>query len=229
MQTPETTAASGLLAHPYIAREWTCHAATTVGQMVDGKFQPLVDCGGFGRSCTDDENLAQQIAAALNAAASNAPLVALRHRAHTGLACALFVPGWQREQQHAYWQGYAKALRDVERGAGNRLAVKDAASGAYQAPGVLQAAIGVLGDDIERLSRVEVLQRLAQAGVQRPFNDVPDPDPATNGLEDGAVTRADTDDEQVAAHVKHSPAGHAASVDLGGRAVRMPRREGGAS
>ena len=51
----------------YIAREWQCHAATSVGHYdVDGKFVQVAECSGFGRSSEEAEQMAAQIAAALN-------------------------------------------------------------------------------------------------------------------------------------------------------------------
>ena len=51
----------------YIAREWQCHAATSVGYYeVDGKFVQVAECSGFGRSSEEAEQMAAQIAAALN-------------------------------------------------------------------------------------------------------------------------------------------------------------------
>lgn len=51
----------------YIAREWQCHAATSVGYEVDGKFHHVAECSGFGRSAEEAERTATQIVVALNA------------------------------------------------------------------------------------------------------------------------------------------------------------------
>lgn len=149
---------------------------------------------------------------------ADAEVLALRNRAHTGLACAAFVAGWKREEQHVFWQGYAKALRDLTRGMGAKLAQRDQASGAYQAPTVLQAAIAVLGDDIEHLTRAEILERVAAAGVKRPFHDVPGLDATTGHFVDGAVASLDPNHEEVTNHVKNDSPAHGTSVGQQGGA-----------
>jgi hypothetical protein len=50
----------------YIARPWQCHAATSVGYEADGKFMQVAECSGFGNTSEDAEQMAAQIAAALN-------------------------------------------------------------------------------------------------------------------------------------------------------------------
>ena len=51
----------------YIAREWQCHAATSVGYEIDGHFHQVAECSGFGRSSEEAEQTAALIVAALNA------------------------------------------------------------------------------------------------------------------------------------------------------------------
>lgn len=52
----------------YIAREWQCHAATSVGYYeADGKFVQVAECSGFGRTGVEAERSAAQIVTALNA------------------------------------------------------------------------------------------------------------------------------------------------------------------
>lgn len=146
---------------------------------------------------------------------------ALRHRAHTGLAINAFVPGARREELHQFWQGYARALRDLSSGLGARLAAKDAASGAYDPPAVLKGAIGLLGDDIERLTRAEIFQRVADAGLQVALKPVPDLDVVAAGqLEDGAVAAVDANDEHPAPGVvaDDGASGHRVSVGQQGSA-----------
>lgn len=129
---------------------------------------------------------------------------ALRARAHTGIACAVFTPGWRREEQHAHWQGYAAALRHLSRGMGRKAAEKDAASTAYQQPAVLKRAIGLLGDDIEHLTRAEILKRLHQADVALPFDDMADLNVTAWRFEDGPIAAVDSHDEQITDPVNHS-------------------------
>jgi hypothetical protein len=50
----------------YIARAWLTLGATTVCHEVDGIFQPIAECSGFGNSSEEAEATAAQIVAALN-------------------------------------------------------------------------------------------------------------------------------------------------------------------
>lgn len=49
------------------AREWTCHAKTTVGRVVNGTWQPVAECSGLGRPTDEAEKTAALMVAALNA------------------------------------------------------------------------------------------------------------------------------------------------------------------
>lgn len=144
-----------------------------------------------------------------------AAITALRHRAHTGLACAALVPGQRREELHQFWQGYCKALRDLERGTGSKLAIKDATSGAYEPPAVLQGAIGQLRDDIENLTRAEIRQRVAAAGIELPFEPVTDLDVVPpSEFEDRRGAAVDSHHEHTSARVVEGDAArlHPSSV-----------------
>lgn len=134
---------------------------------------------------------------------------AIQHRARTALLFnALTSTG--REREFYFWQGYAKALRDLHSGTADTLAAKDAALQGYQAPGFLQAAADCLGVDIYTLPRAQVVQRLAQAGIKFPTEDLAERDAgAAHQLKHAAVPAVNGDGE----HAAHSVDGnHDASV-----------------
>lgn len=135
-----------------------------------------------------------------NPAAAAAPaeaITALRHRARSSLASSAFNPHPKAADNFRFWQGYAKALFDLDRGAGAKLAAKDASLGGYQPSPAFARAIGLLADDIERLSRVEVQQRVAEAGI----------DIATE-----PVSYLDVISAGEAEHGEVAPGGHGGSV-----------------
>jgi hypothetical protein len=49
------------------ARAWECHAKTTIGRTVNGKFMPIAECSGLGLPSTEAEQHASMIVSALNA------------------------------------------------------------------------------------------------------------------------------------------------------------------
>lgn len=126
---------------------------------------------------------------------------ALRNRARTALL-SLALTDTKRPDQFDFWQGYAKALRDLGRCNGRKLAAKDAALQGYQLPSFLQAAADCLGQDIYLLPRAEVVNRLAQAGIKLAADDVADfkvvPD---HEFEDAAATTADLNSKHAATSV----------------------------
>ena len=52
----------------YIAREWKCHAATSVGYEAAGQFHQVAECSGFGNTSEEAQAMAARIARALNQA-----------------------------------------------------------------------------------------------------------------------------------------------------------------
>ncbi|MGH6627628.1 MAG: hypothetical protein ACRECD_14005 [Burkholderiaceae bacterium] len=126
---------------------------------------------------------------------------ALLRRARAGMLASVVLTDHIRDN-FDFWQGYAKALNDLRRGAGAKLAAKDLAQ-PYELPSVLSAAAQVLDHDIERLSRREIEQRLTEAGIKLP----PDAEPllqvaAVHQLKDGAVAGVDLHDEHAVALVQ---------------------------
>lgn len=123
---------------------------------------------------------------------------ALRHRAHTGMLFNVLLQS-ERPQQFDFWQGYAKAAADMAKGTATRLALKDASLGGYETPRSLTAAAGCLGDDIYRLTRTQVVERLASAGFKVPADPLADGDviPAQQ-FKDGAIAPLDLNDEHPA-------------------------------
>lgn len=123
---------------------------------------------------------------------------ALRNRAHTGMLFNV-ISNSPKPEQFYFWQGYAKALCDLEGKAGAVLAARDAELHGYQTSGFLAAAARCLDVDIYRLSRAEVVQRLAQAGIEVASDGVANTDiSATGQLKDSAVTAIDLDGEHAA-------------------------------
>jgi len=123
--------------------------------------------------------------------------------------------GANRPEQFDFWQGYAKALRDLSNGLGDKLAAKDAALQGYQLPGVLQAAANCLGNDLYGLPRVAVVERLAQAGIELPADAVADADVVpVNQLKNAAVASGELDSKHAPAVVDGDDGSgvHAASV-----------------
>jgi hypothetical protein len=49
----------------YEARAWSSHAKTTVGRTVNGQFQPVAECSGFGNTSAEAERMAAKIVDAL--------------------------------------------------------------------------------------------------------------------------------------------------------------------
>lgn len=121
---------------------------------------------------------------------------ALLYRAATGLLGNLAFEAERKHDTYDFWQGYAKALRDLQRGAGQGLADKDAALGGYQGGGIFRAAARVLGNDLYDLPRAEVAQRIANAGIKFSLHAVSDCDEAAALVViDGAVAAIDLHDE----------------------------------
>ncbi len=54
------------MSHHYFARAWACHAPTTVGYEMDGRFFPVAECSGHGYTSVQAEEMAASIVAALN-------------------------------------------------------------------------------------------------------------------------------------------------------------------
>lgn len=79
----------------YIARDWQCHAATSVGYEVAGQFVQVAECAGLGRSSQEAEQMAAQIVAALNA---HADLVAAATQAARWIAQEMAAKGWPGER-----------------------------------------------------------------------------------------------------------------------------------
>lgn len=102
----------------------------------------------------------------------SAAIEALRRRARAGLlASILLEPAVIDKADH--WRGYLMALRDLERGAGDMQAAKDAAL-PYEPPGVIGSAAAHLPLHVEELSRFEIFQRLAHAGFDITANHLAD-------------------------------------------------------
>jgi hypothetical protein len=132
---------------------------------------------------------------------SREAITALRHRARTGIAIAALTDARDGESQVAHWQAVALALRMLERGTGAALARKDASLAGYEPPRVLAAALQILGEDVELLTRRDIQERVAQAGIQLPLDDVPGGYIATaRELEDGVLASVDPDAEHSPAH-----------------------------
>ena len=116
-------------------------------------------------------------------------VAALLHRARSGM---LFNVTTRSTHAHDFdfWQGYARALNDFTSGIGHALAAKDAALQGYQMPRMLAPAARCLDTDIDRLSRAQVVQRLAQARIELTGDEVADSKLESTGqLENGAVGR----------------------------------------
>lgn len=143
---------------------------------------------------------------------------ALRRRGRMGILLSAAGVGRDRFD---WWCGYARALRDLERGAGATLARKDAKL-PYEPLGGFTGAAVCLDQDIEALSRFEVQQLLAQAGVQLSADAAPDADLAVQQLEHGEIAAVvNADGEHAAAQVVlgdgplEGGAAHAGSVATG--------------
>lgn len=148
-------------------------------------------------------------------------VTALLQRAGTGLLFELAAPKGANRPQYHHWQGYARALRDLQRGAGHKLAAKDAELGGYQSPAFLRAAAGCLGVDLYDLTRAEIEQRLAQAGIQLTTHAVATPDAATaHVVEDIAIAAVDLHDKHTVARVDldDGASRHGTTVAQGGAA-----------
>jgi hypothetical protein len=149
-------------------------------------------------------------------------IAALRHRAHLGLLVAALMPSSDRTTKFNQWQGYARALRDIERGAGEKLAAKDAALHGYQLPRYLAPAAGALGEDVERLSIGEIHDRLTAAGIEVAPDALTGLDVVSaHHLEDGIVATVDEDGEHAAVRVvvDDGAGGHDLSVGRQGGAA----------
>ena len=151
---------------------------------------------------------------------------ALLNRAKAGLLATAFLQCGPKHQ-FEWWQGYAKALHDMTSDAGQKLADKDLRLGGYQLPSVLQIAADVLNEDVYRLSRAEIEDRITQAGIKVPIDSLALSDFAgPEQLKNGTVTTIDLNDEHRAARVNlndgsclhSSPQGNAVIVAQGGAA-----------
>lgn len=139
---------------------------------------------------------------------------ALARRALIGLLSQV-VCGSTRPEQFDFWQGYAKAIRDLANGTGDKLAANDRRSGQqHQLPGALRAAAEALGDDVYWLTRTEIADRLAKAGIESALHVVPPQDLTTtsSALEDGAVAAVDRNCEQIATDYEDGAGMHHGSV-----------------
>lgn len=65
----------------------------------------------------------------------------------------------------SFWKGYAKALNDLTRGAGNKMAAKDAASGGYVQGGG-KTAWASLTAGVELLTAAQIVERFFTHGIQ---------------------------------------------------------------
>lgn len=127
-----------------------------------------------------------------------AAATALLRRARMGLLLAAAGIGRDRFE---FWQGYAKGVKDMAGSTGQRLADKDAAS-AYVPLGGFEAAAEHLHHDIEVLTRVEVANLLAKAGVEIAAQPLPDLDVvAAHQLQDGELPTGHAHSEHAAARV----------------------------
>lgn len=131
-----------------------------------------------------------------------AAIVALQHRARTGLAADALLSKDESARTSTFWHGYLRALHDLQRGAGAQLAEKDERLGGYQPPSDLAAALACLGEDIDRLIGCEIVQRVAKAGIQLPAHHMANLQPvAAQDLEHAKVTAVDLHDEHAATRV----------------------------
>ena len=65
----------------------------------------------------------------------------------------------------SFWKGYAKALNDLTRGAGNKMAAKDAASGGYVQGGG-KTAWASLTAGVELLTAAQIVERFFTHGIE---------------------------------------------------------------
>lgn len=156
---------------------------------------------------------------AANPATTSAAIEALLLRARTGLISEALQPS-NRPHYFDFWSGYAKALNDLRSGAGELLAAKDAAL-PYEPPGYLRAAAEALHVHTYALTRVEIVERVRQAGIEISANPLPDFHviPAAQ-LVHGAVATVDLHGEHAAPRVVDNDDAlvHATSVEQGGAA-----------
>lgn len=101
-----------------------------------------------------------------------AAISALQRRARIGLLFTANTGG--TELQYALWRGYAKALLDVQNGAGARLATKDLPVASQEQPTGFDAAWAGLPANAERLPLADMKQCLLARGIQWPGNSVAD-------------------------------------------------------
>lgn len=128
---------------------------------------------------------------------NQAALTALRMRARTGLLANSMEHKrdvHRAECNHNFWLGMAHAVACLEEGHATHMADRDETLGGYQLPRFLDRAAETLGNDIYTLSRVEVMKRLAAAGIQITGHAVAGLDVgATQDLEDAAVSAVNLD------------------------------------
>jgi hypothetical protein len=91
-----------------------------------------------------------------------APLRALLNRARMGMLIS--ATGWGADR-FEFWQGYARAVRQVANGSGEVLAAKDARLGGYEPLGGFEGAAHCLHIDLETLPRGDVQKLARDAGV----------------------------------------------------------------
>ena len=133
----------------------------------------------------------------------NAAIQAMLSRARTGLLASLAFTD-KKQDSFDFWQGQIAALMNLSNGTGQKLAAKDALL-PYETPAFLAAAAFGLDDDVYRLPRAKILQRLAQAGIQITPDAVANLDViAAHQFEHGAIPAVDL-------HNEHAPT----RVDIG--------------
>ena len=132
---------------------------------------------------------------------SCADVNALLQRAKAGLLASLLLGG-QKQGGFNFWQGQIAALTCLANGNAAFMAGKDALL-PYEPPPMLRAAALALDIDAYRLPRAEILQRLAQAGVQITPDTVPGLNViATHQFEHGAIPSVDLHHEHAALDVQ---------------------------
>lgn len=131
-----------------------------------------------------------------------AALDALRNRARMRLLSNALNEHPNAPAHFAAAQGYAQALFEVARGAGRKLAERDAALGGYQPSSAFARAFALFADDIHCLSRAEIAQRVAAAGIDVATEPVSYVDVISTGqAEHGEVSAVNAHDEHAAPRV----------------------------
>lgn len=99
----------------YFAREWVCHAATSVGYEVAGRFMQVAECSGFGHPLDEAVASAAQIVEALNGypelRAVEAARAHLQHEARYGREVAQRLDELMRRHREGASIEYADLLR----------------------------------------------------------------------------------------------------------------------